>query len=640
MTSGFQLIRNRRAWSAAVVILLICYAIILLRTAWVCDDAYITFRTVDNFINGYGLVWNVGERVQSYSHPLWMFLLSAAYFITREAYLTLLVISMAVSMVAVSLFAFKIAPTPKAACLGIIALILSKSFMDYSTSGLENPLSHLLLAVFLIVYLPDRSDKRSFLLLSFVTALVMLVRLDLALLVLPALMLQFFKKPSWKMFRALLIGFLPLIIWELFSVFYYGFPVPNPAYAKLRTGLDQWMVLAQGSHYLEAVLRSDRLLVFTVLGVSGFALFRRERRLWPLAAGILLYLAYIVWAGGCFMVGRFFTVPFFVAVTLLALYSRGFGKKTWIAMFGLVIILGLTSNYAPVYTGSGFGSGPAKQAFGYNIDDERLGYYQRTGLLTGGEIHTQPRHQWVADGLRHRAAGTPLITGTGVGFMGYYCGPNTHIVDILALNDPLLARLSSLHTIGWKPGHYLRQPPDGYLETILNESNRIRDPYLADYYDTLSMITRGCLCDMSRLRIIVNMNLGRYDHLLEKAEPVLLLRNLSEYSIPREAGTYWWRAKNLWIPPSGVRLMVGEISHAGSLEISLDHNDHHRLIFVRDRQAIDSLIIPAVENPVGGLFIHHLEIPIHASESGFDEIRIFPEGERGEFAMGHILLRP
>ncbi|HEX5661657.1 MAG TPA: hypothetical protein VFX59_30915 [Polyangiales bacterium] len=34
---------------------------------------------------GLGLRWNPGERVQSYPHPLWMFALSAVYFVTREA---------------------------------------------------------------------------------------------------------------------------------------------------------------------------------------------------------------------------------------------------------------------------------------------------------------------------------------------------------------------------------------------------------------------------------------------------------------------------------------------------------------------------------------------------------------------------
>ena len=44
-------------------------------TGWVCDDAYITFRHVLNCLGGYGPVFNPGERVQAYTHPLWFLLL-------------------------------------------------------------------------------------------------------------------------------------------------------------------------------------------------------------------------------------------------------------------------------------------------------------------------------------------------------------------------------------------------------------------------------------------------------------------------------------------------------------------------------------------------------------------------------------
>ena len=37
------------------------YILVLLQNAWLCDDAFITFRTIDNFVHGYGLTWNVAE---------------------------------------------------------------------------------------------------------------------------------------------------------------------------------------------------------------------------------------------------------------------------------------------------------------------------------------------------------------------------------------------------------------------------------------------------------------------------------------------------------------------------------------------------------------------------------------------------
>jgi hypothetical protein len=41
------------------------------RLAWVCDDAFISFRYADNLVHGLGLVFNAGERVEGYSNFLW-----------------------------------------------------------------------------------------------------------------------------------------------------------------------------------------------------------------------------------------------------------------------------------------------------------------------------------------------------------------------------------------------------------------------------------------------------------------------------------------------------------------------------------------------------------------------------------------
>src|SRR5262245_50021958 len=107
----------------ALALALAAYAFVLLRTAWLCDDAYITFRTVDNFVNGYGLRWNVAERVQAFTHPLWMLVLSPLYALTREMYFTPLVLSLAVSLAAALLLGLRVASTRGAAFLAVCILI-------------------------------------------------------------------------------------------------------------------------------------------------------------------------------------------------------------------------------------------------------------------------------------------------------------------------------------------------------------------------------------------------------------------------------------------------------------------------------------------------------------------------------------
>ena len=52
--------------------------------AYVCDDAFMAFRTVDNFVRGYGLRWNVAERVQVFTAPLHTLLMSALYWFTYD----------------------------------------------------------------------------------------------------------------------------------------------------------------------------------------------------------------------------------------------------------------------------------------------------------------------------------------------------------------------------------------------------------------------------------------------------------------------------------------------------------------------------------------------------------------------------
>ena len=62
--------QQRHAWALFAAVVAI-FAWLVIRDAWLCDDAFITFRVVDNFHNGFGLRWNVVDRVQVFTHPLW-----------------------------------------------------------------------------------------------------------------------------------------------------------------------------------------------------------------------------------------------------------------------------------------------------------------------------------------------------------------------------------------------------------------------------------------------------------------------------------------------------------------------------------------------------------------------------------------
>ena len=210
--------------------------------------------------------------------------------------------------------------------------------MDFSTSGLENPLTYLLIVVFMLVFYRGRQKEHYVFWLALIAGLATLNRMDTLLLFVPALIFVFSKSPGWKSVRALLLGFLPFLCWEVFSLWYYGFLFPNTAYAKLDTGIDSVQLLHQGIDYFISSFTFDPLLLL-VIGASIFFLF--QQRIWedlPFLIGMRLYLLYTVKIGGDFMAGRFLTEPFLIAVILLAHTSFPLSKSNGMLAFAIILL--------------------------------------------------------------------------------------------------------------------------------------------------------------------------------------------------------------------------------------------------------------------------------------------------------------
>lgn len=513
-------------WDRLVILGLVsAFAAVLVRTAWMSDDAYITLRAVRHFVDAptHALVYNVGERVQVYTHPLWTLLLAAAYFVTREAYHTPILLSLAISLGAVGLLAARVARTAAAAVLGLTILILSKAFVDYSTSGLENPLTHLMVVAFAVVYLGRKATLRTLFLLSLLSGLVMLNRMDAILLVAPALAVVFVRTDSppphggLTKLGAVALGFLPVLAWIGFATIYYGFPFPNTAYAKLNTGIAPRALVDQGFIYLANSFRLDPL---TLVVIGAGVLVAMVKRTWTnagLALGMLLYVGYTVSIGGDFMSGRFLAAPLLVAVILICRAGYVTHAVSLLLPLLLVLLIGLASPHAPVYSGpdAGLALTIPELIDAHGISDERLFYFRATGWLTPDGIRRAPDISWWAEKAAEYQ-GQPVVQGCAVGIYGYYIAPAAHIVDYCAaLVDPLLARLPTVDPENWRIGHFARTVPDGYLETLTTGRNQIRDPALAEFYAKLSTIVHGELFSVDRLVTIWKMNTGQYDDLLD-----------------------------------------------------------------------------------------------------------------------------
>ena len=66
-------------WSPIAALAILAYGLYrAIDLRWICDDAFITMRYVKNFVDGNGLVYNIGERMEGYTHFLWLMLLAAS----------------------------------------------------------------------------------------------------------------------------------------------------------------------------------------------------------------------------------------------------------------------------------------------------------------------------------------------------------------------------------------------------------------------------------------------------------------------------------------------------------------------------------------------------------------------------------
>jgi arabinofuranosyltransferase len=516
-----------KATKLALAAALIGVSGVLLFSAWLCDDAYITFRTVDNFVSGRGLTWNAVERVQGYTHPLWMFLVSGFYTVTGDIYYTTIALQIALTLAVGAVLFARVARGPVRGLAAMAAIVLSKAFVDFSTSGLENPLSHLLLVGFCAaLFSPSRRPYRRLGLLTLLASAALLTRLDNLLLTGPALCLEVGRlvradglvRAARRGLPWLVSGVAPLLLWELFSAFYYGFLLPNTAYAKLATGIPLADYAAQGLRYLVNSLHLDPLTLLTVgLGLA-LGLARGDGRSRALSIGVALHLVYVVRAGGDFMSGRFLTASFLVAVVVL---SRVELREEWLyrtAAAAFLLLAAAAGSFPTLDWWYVHGSPSAKDAHG--IADHRRELYPATGLFHRDRQSSVPNHDWAERGLRFRETHVdkaPRLGGTG--FTGFYAGPGVYIADMWALTDPLLARLPFDEVRkgrGWRPGHFHRSMPEGYHQTLLSGRNAIADPDLHAYYDKLVLITRADLCAPGRFEAIWEINTGGYDHLVER----------------------------------------------------------------------------------------------------------------------------
>lgn len=509
--------------------LLLAFLLLLIKTGWICEDAFITMTPIENLVHGYGIAYNPGYRLQAYTHPLWYLVQSAFYFVTlrglnidytSQLYVNNMTLNILISLAAFSLLVFNGGRSRRAAVLSALALLFSKAFVEYSTSGLENPLSHLIMGTFLMYNFVINVDKppgpREYFWMLSIAGLGVLNRYDTVLFYFPTLLVLWLRaEKKGKLVLTGLLGLSPLLVYLAFSLVYFGFTMPNTYFAKVHDGFSLSSLLTKGWQYYSVTFRLDPVSLVVLAGAIALVSLRRRKAFYPLVAGIMIYLLYVLRIGGDYMAGRFVSLAVYTAVFILA--RMEYSPKLFYSTAVVIVLLGVWLPSSPV-------TSPVNYRGEYPYD---------TPVMDGRINDNRGRFQGLVEGLRSGLPGNQytgmqwMVTDDGppyevvvLGSAGndrYKLGPNVYLVDRNAIADPLLARLPvARDECCWKPGHLTRIVPAGYEESIRWDENRIEDQHLHQYYDVLRTIIRGKIFSVERFAVIYRMNTGQYDYLIEQ----------------------------------------------------------------------------------------------------------------------------
>jgi arabinofuranosyltransferase len=516
-----------------LLVSLLISIIIFFKNAWVAEDGYIVFRSLEQLFEGNGPIWNPHERVQVFTSPLWYIIQIFFRAISKNNYLNVLVLSF-ILWIFTLITLKKIFSDNKLLLLASLLFVGSNGFFDYTSSGLENVLGYLLIALYLLNYLnlfkhiENLTKDEIFQKISniyFIAGLAICVRHDfLTLLALPSLyvLICHFKSYALKKWIKLLtLSALPFVAWSLFSLIYYGFPFPNTAYAKLYTHISKPDLIKQGLYYLLVTLKRDTLTLIIIFVAILLVLKNfKKRELIFIVIGIGLNLTYIVFVGGDFMQGRFLSYSFLVSVVLILTQLSDIKPPVYAALTYLIVPAYLIFfNHTPFNSSINhqfllkeLEHGIADERGYYNID---LSLYKYLNQRKNHQLFPAFDYDWVRMANEFKKSDENVIVFGNIGIYGYVVGTKKKIIDFLALSDPLLARMPTVDD--WRIGHFERVLPEGYLESVKNGTNEIKNPNYRIYYEKLKIVTQSeSLFTVERIKTIINFNLGRYDYLVAK----------------------------------------------------------------------------------------------------------------------------
>ena len=454
---------------------------------WVQEDAFIDFRIIGNLLAGYGPVFNVGERVEVYSDPLWLFLLAGIHwllpFISLEWLSVVLgllftgagcvLAGRAIQRLGASRGDLVVFP------IGLLILSVVAGVWEFSTGGLEMGMviGWVGLSFWLLVRTEHRRTSAAW--CAFVLGLGTLIRPELLLMSVVFLvgLGAVVAAPSWKgahpfgrryVLPLLAFAVLPFV-YELWRMAYFALDVSNTALAK-SAGASWW---SQGLYYLWNFVGPYALWV--PVPFVALLMVPRIVRWWssgdrcgvvvlltPVIAGLADTL-YVVHLGGDYMHARLLIPAFMALCTPIYIGVTQLRSVGTLAAGAIVIWAVVCGGWLRFDAGGSI-------ALNHGISNERtfwiiangsphpitLANWRPSAIVAerynqaaateaarGGQVMlvfasvTQP---WVPTDLRPAKSPLPFhlaVNLTNIGIQGLVSGPQVYIFDSSALANPI-----------------------------------------------------------------------------------------------------------------------------------------------------------------------------------------------------------
>ena len=252
------------------------------------DDAPITYRYAENLAAGNGFVYNLGERIQGTSTPLYTLVLAGLKLAGAPIPATSNAINLLASVVVVLLvFLTTERVTGKSLLAGLAAaayLLVQSPFLRYTSAGMETPFYMALIVATFYALALERT--RTAALLAGLCAVTRLDGLGVVAALLTTLLIQRRRMP-W---REGIIALAPLLLWSGFAFAYFGSVLPQSFMAKrshfVSEHTDQFWFVRQAFGWHAS---TPSFLFALIVPGAALVFHRGPRRSWALAPLLWLF---------------------------------------------------------------------------------------------------------------------------------------------------------------------------------------------------------------------------------------------------------------------------------------------------------------------------------------------------------------